>query len=385
MEHPGQALSGGFDVPDRTAALALVRDLVLSGFPLVIARPVGDHWTVEACDGPYPPGELGRRTGEGVREVATRLAERYGGRPARSTWLEAAVLAQRLAQPGTLPRGPETIVHADPGSRPAMPTVVLRVPPPRAVLTVPADPAVAGAVDVSDLDTVDWANLPHGLGNGDDVPRLIRELARRQLDWEEVAYELPEVVTYAGGCYPATAPAVPFLARVARSHARPGALRLYLYGWLLFLAGRLAEGLLADASRASAAGTAPQAPPHTEDVHHAVGIQLPDLLSQWDNEPAAVRFALACLTALYPNAVDRDGPVATAIATLATEHADTQHGDYLQLASALLHGDEDRAMALAYDIACWEENAEPHWLVAPAVPAPVRAGHVLADGALRLI
>jgi hypothetical protein len=156
-------------------------------------------------------------------------------------------------------------------------------------------------------------------------------------------------------------------------------------GWLLFLADRLADGLLADASRAAAAGTAPQLEPHTEDVHHAVGVQLPTLLSRWDTEPAAVRFALACLAALFPNAIDRDGPVAAAIDAMAIEHADTQHGAYLQLAKALLQGDDDRALSMAYDIVCWEANADPHWLVAPATPAAVRAGHVLAKGALPLI
>lgn len=90
-------------------------------------------------------------------------------------------------------------------------------------------------------------------------------------------------------------------------------------------------------------------------------------------------------TALYPKTVDRNGPVATAIDAMATEHADAQHGEYLQLARTILHAEDDRAMALAYNIVCWKRNAEPYWLVAPAIPAPVRAGHILADGALKLI
>jgi hypothetical protein len=162
VEHPGQSVLGEFELPDRTSALLLVRHLVLYGFPLVIAGPTGQRWRVQTWDGPYPCGALGRRTGEAVLDAATTLADRCDGRVEASTWFDAVDLAQRLADPSLLPRGPDDVVHIHPGSRPEPRRVVLHAAPPKAVLTLPADPAEPGTVDVSDLDTVDWANLEHG-------------------------------------------------------------------------------------------------------------------------------------------------------------------------------------------------------------------------------
>lgn len=66
------------------------------------------------------------------------------------------------------------------------------------------------------------------------------------------------------------------------------------------------------------------------------------------------------------------------------EYAGTQPGAYLQLAAALRNMDDATALANAGEITQWDEDADPQWLSAPAIPARVRCGHLLAQGAERL-
>ncbi|WP_406177036.1 hypothetical protein [Streptomyces sp. NBC_00996] len=73
----------------------------------------------------------------------------------------------------------------------------------------------------AELDNVQWHALTHAYGSAEDVPELIRALYQ---DDEETAgeaiYELYGNIHHQGTVYPASAPAVPFLAHAAR-HA-PG-------------------------------------------------------------------------------------------------------------------------------------------------------------------
>jgi hypothetical protein len=126
--------------------------------------------------------------------------------------------------------------------------------------------------------------------------------------------------------------------------------------------------VIGDASRAAAAGVSPKPEPYTEEVYRAVAAEVPALLRRWDAESVAGQFALACLAALFPDVMDLEGWLTAAVEAMAVEYAHTQQGAYLELAASLLRGDEDRALSLAYDIVCLEENAEPQWLVAPGSP-----------------
>ncbi|MBG0829733.1 HEAT repeat domain-containing protein [Planomonospora sp. ID67723] len=72
------------------------------------------------------------------------------------------------------------------------------------------------------LDEVPWADLDHAYGPADDVPGLLRALRSERADERERA--LPELysnIFHQGNRYPATAPAVPFLAQLALDPATP--------------------------------------------------------------------------------------------------------------------------------------------------------------------
>ncbi|MEO3746838.1 hypothetical protein [Plantactinospora sp. B5E13] len=117
-------------------------------------------------------------------------------------------------------------------------------------------------------------------------------------------------------------------------------------------------------------------------MHRSVGEQLPVLPTRWEAEPPAVRFVLACLAGLHPQHGRRIGAQVDA---MAREFHGTRPGAYLLLADALVDGRDDQALALAADILAWADDLDPGWLDAANVPTAVKAGHVLADGALRAL
>lgn len=68
----------------------------------------------------------------------------------------------------------------------------------------------------AELDRVPWPTLTHAYGSAEDVPELIRALYRRDEEWaDEAIYELYGNIHHQGTVYPASAPAVPFLAHAA--------------------------------------------------------------------------------------------------------------------------------------------------------------------------
>ena len=83
------------------------------------------------------------------------------------------------------------------------------------------------------LDEIDWAALEHAYGPAEDVPGLLRALASGNAEAaKEALYELWGTVWHQGSVYPATVPAVPFLARIATAGGptTPAAEVLHLLG-----------------------------------------------------------------------------------------------------------------------------------------------------------
>ncbi|MFJ8013778.1 hypothetical protein [Streptomyces sp. NPDC096339] len=73
----------------------------------------------------------------------------------------------------------------------------------------------------AELDDVPWHTLTHAYGSAEDVPELIRALYQDDQETvDEAIYELYGNIHHQGTVYPASAPAVPFLAHAVR-HA-PG-------------------------------------------------------------------------------------------------------------------------------------------------------------------
>ncbi|MFI8500593.1 hypothetical protein ACIGFK_19145 [Streptomyces sp. NPDC085524] len=68
----------------------------------------------------------------------------------------------------------------------------------------------------AELDDVPWHDLTHAYGSAEDVPQLIRALYEDDQETvDEAIYELYGNIHHQGTVYPASAPAVPFLAHAA--------------------------------------------------------------------------------------------------------------------------------------------------------------------------
>ncbi|MEW9528845.1 hypothetical protein [Microbispora sp. NPDC049125] len=367
-----------FVVPDDTQAKALGQALAAHGFARVTARPSPQGgWRITAFDeGPYPVDHMGHRMIEAVGRAAAAIARQHGGYPEGGSRCDVSMLP--LLRDADAP-----IVCTNPGARPPIPAITVVTAPPPAPLALTPDTAQDVPIDLSGLDDIPWADLEHAHGSAEDIPELLRALADPFGDWDQTLDELfGDDLLHQGSCYSATAPALPFLSRMITSGALPAKQRLDLYVWLLIAAGRWADSLLEDADRAVAQDRRPEPAAWTELVNLAVGEQLPALLSRWETEPSAVRFVLACLAGLYPH---HGRQLSDRITLMAQEFHRTQPGAYLLLAEALVHADDDRARVAAADIVAWETHHDPGWLDAAGVTIAVKAGHVLAEGALRAL
>jgi hypothetical protein len=371
----GLAGTHSFVVPDRLRAQALAEGLAAYGFALVTARPRRTaEWVVDAYDeGPYPADTVGHRTIDAVGRQAAAVAHRYGG------YLEGGSRCDsRLTYAGG---SDAPIVQTNPGARPPVPGVVLSTAPLAAPLVITPDSASDGVTDLTELDDIPWPRLRHALGPASNVPRLIRALAEDSDDWPQLLDELlGDNLLHQGSCYPATAPAVPFLFQLLVAGVLPAPRRLDLCVWLVIAADCWADSILADAGRAAAHKRPPEAGPWTQDVHSAIAEALPPLVARWGEEPPAVRYVLACLAALHPQT---GGRITEHIGGMSVEYAGTQPGAYLELAGALLRTEEGEAVGIASEIVSWDEDLDPGWLDAPGVAPAVKAGHVLAEGVLR--
>jgi hypothetical protein len=367
-----------FVVADDRHADQLARALASHGFAYVSARPSPrGGWMVTAeDDGPYPADTTGHRMIDAVGRSAAVIARLHGGHPEGGSRCDVSML--RVVRAADAP-----IVCTNPGARPPMPAIVVVDPPPAAPLALTPGHRADSPIELSGLDAIPWAGLEHAHGIADDIPGLLRALADPLGDWDRTLDELfGDDLLHQGTCYSATAPALPFLSHMITSGALPAEQRLDLYMWLLVAADRWADGLLADADRAAAEGRAARSGAWSLDVHFAVDEQLPVLLTRWEIEPTAAKFALACLAALFPGHGHRVGDQITA---LVREFDGTRPGAYLRLARALALNRDDQALAAATEIVAWEEDHDPDWLSATELAVAVRAGHVLVEGALRVL
>lgn len=119
------------------------------------------------------------------------------------------------------------------------------------------------------IDDIDWSALTHAYGPADDIPALLRAAGSPDAAERETALEeLFSSFCHQGSIYPATAAAVPFVARLAL-HGPGDRLRLT---WLL---------------HAASGGSGPE----YRQVRRAVAMALPALLGLAADEDPAVRQA----------------------------------------------------------------------------------------------
>jgi hypothetical protein len=102
--------------------------------------------------------------------------------------------------------------------------------PPPAALALQPDTVSVGGDPLIGLHEIDWAQLRHAHGSASDIPNHIRALASDGDDWADILDELlGDELLHQGSCYSATAPAIPFLARLATTSALPAGRRLELH------------------------------------------------------------------------------------------------------------------------------------------------------------
>jgi hypothetical protein len=366
-----------FAVADRRRAEVLAEALSWHGFAMVTGEPRGSgSWQVTAFDeGPYPQDVVGHRTIDTVGRRAAALARDHGGYYTGSG-------RELRVNPDTPVPSPQDapIVVTDPGARPPAVEIVMTAAPPDVPLGWTPDTVLPGTADLTGLREIAWKRLDHVNYDTDRIPDIIEALATDRADWHTLLNDLLSGdVLHQGSCYPATAPTLAFLIRIAASGTLPARHRHTIAAWLIFAAHQRASVFLSNPDRDAFLGRPPPVPVHVQQVHDTIGEHLPTLLTRWDREPPAVRYLLAALAGLYPE----PGRQLTAqVDAMARQHTGTQPGAYLDLAVALLHTDHDKAIRSCRTIYGWNEQIPLDWLDAPGVPPAIRAGRILADGVL---
>jgi hypothetical protein len=375
-----------FLVPGEVDARALVEAFAEFGFPLIMAGPYrpnryvtdpdagADDWDVTVFDAePEAASEHSERQRHAVRQAARALARRYGGFLRTSMAFPAG---QAGSMTGTRNAA---VVLRQPGARPAVPEAPLPPAPALASLAFEVTAPRGTSIDLDGLFDVSWAELAHAHGSAADVPGLIEALAEGFGDWTQVLEELiGDDILHQGSCYPATAPAMPFLARLITSDALPFYQQLDVYEVLLDAATRHAASLVADADRAAARQRPPRPAAWSADVHEAVGTCVPGLLERWQLEPEPLRVVLTVFAALYP---DHGVVAADLIRAMSAKHPNTDAGALLDLCLSLIDGNAELAEQQARGLADRHVHESP--LDAPGLPITTRVAGLLTLTASR--
>ncbi|MGY0059061.1 hypothetical protein ACWY4P_21315 [Streptomyces sp. LZ34] len=206
-------------------------------------------------------------------------------------------------------------------------------------------------------------------GSADDAPDSVGWLLEEDFAFGE-PYEttgaflgdLADAVAHQGTCTDGTVEAVPFLAELARDGGVPPAVRVIVLGDLLQLAATGPSLTVSAADRIAALGDVWQEPAGVRMTRQAIGRALPRLLTRWDEEADAARFALAALTAAAP-----DGSAAAVVPRLKDlpAPAGSPRADTVALIAALLDHDERGLATALHRLTSWrpaiaEQTATPH-------------------------
>jgi hypothetical protein len=148
------------------------------------------------------------------------------------------------------------------------------------------------------LDDVPWDELEHAYGRASDVPGQIRDLLSSKANKRESALsELFGNIHHQGTLYSATAPAVPFLAEVARCEEAHPRVRIELL-WLL-------------AAIAAGGSDLSDTPPlkRARAAKDAVRAELATLLPFVAAEDEATSLSAAALSTYFPEAAAYSKPI----------------------------------------------------------------------------
>lgn len=183
----------------------------------------------------------------------------------------------------------------------------------------------------------------------------------------DVIFMLEDSVMRQDVCFPHTAHGIPLLAGLAgHDEVHPGH-RAASVG-LLFEAATIGRRAIAsEADRRTALGLPMSETADERSARLAAEAAAPGLLSRWDRECAAVRFALAALAAACPGAARSTGSI-DRIRSLAARWTDEPRGDTLRFALALAE-DEPHGISAALTGYLERGHRRPGDIPSPHAPA----------------
>ncbi|MFE9137072.1 hypothetical protein [Streptomyces sp. NPDC007355] len=279
------------------------------------------------------------------RSRVAHVARAHGGFRQGCSEGHAATLERVFTRDG--------LVHEQAGAEVALPSP-LPEDPARPPAGPPWKPSAVGEPSAVVQAVVAVAERRYG--SAEDAPDAVGWL----LD-EEFAYgepygstgeflgDLADAVAHQGTCTDTTVEAVPFLmALVGDDNVPPGS-RLVLLGHLLRLAASERAAAVSLADRVTALGGAWEESAAAYLTRQAIGRELPTLLSRWEDESDAARFALAALTALCGT---RDRRAVSGSATLPAP-AGSSRADVVSLVAALLSDDREGWVSALDRLASW--------------------------------
>ncbi|MFJ9527895.1 hypothetical protein [Streptomyces cyaneofuscatus] len=245
------------------------------------------------------------------------------------------------------------LVHEQPGAQVALPS-----PLPEDPARPPTGPPwnAGGAGEPAAVVQAAVAVAERLYGSAEDAPDAVGWLLDEEFAFgepygtaDEFLGDLADAVAHQGTCTDTTVEAIPFLLELVRDGGLAPGSRLILLCDLVRLGASGPAAAVALADRITALGGIQDESAADHLTRQAIGRGLPRLLSRWDDESEAVRFALAALAALCGT---HDRHVRAWPAALRAP-AHSSRADAASLMAALL-SDDRKGLAPALDrLASW--------------------------------
>ncbi|MGN5636745.1 hypothetical protein [Streptomyces sp. AC154] len=193
-------------------------------------------------------------------------------------------------------------------------------------------------------------------GGAEDAPEAVGWLLDEEFAFgepyestDEFLGDLADAVAHQGTCTDATVGAVPFLAELVRDDSIAPGSRLILLSDLLRMAATGPAAAVSSADRITALGGVRVESAADYLTRRAIGSELPMLLSRWEDENDAARFALAALTALCGS---HDQRALSGLAALPAP-AGSSRADVVSLVAALLRDDREGLLTVLDRLSSW--------------------------------
>ena len=196
-------------------------------------------------------------------------------------------------------------------------------------------------MELDGLDAIDWSGVDHAYGPATDVPDRLRSIAGPdEAARERALWELSGSIHHQGTIYPATALAVPFLARIAVETAMPPGDRTMIVALLGAIAAGASTIQLRDESRdASATNEIDPAVARQLEAaiasRAAVGREAPALIAGLGGLDPQTDWRLAALAAQVPESAAAIVPI---VGTLQRRSDDPRLQAALALTVGLVRG-----------------------------------------------